>query len=273
MIDMKDINSVEDLDNFLLNEISPEEEVDTEIVEAVDAENTDNADLVEETPQAVEEQETSPTQDEDQVAKATANNKFAEMRYEASENRRRADEAEAQLNRERELISNIARQSGFQTTEEFQLAFQKQVEAKERADLGLDEREYEQYKGIKEGEVKLHQREQMLQQREYELKSKDLGYQLLEVSKTTNIPVEKIYEKLDASGVTPQNVIESGMDFNTFLQGALMEDIIEARVNDRLAKPETVVDTKPLDTTHSADNDLDIDKLIADELKEYAKNL
>lgn len=291
-----EIMTVDDLDKFLSeefqvkdekildNEVEVEEEVvvedvesEVEVEEVEEDEESDDTEPDEEESVDDEESEDEESDDdnEDDKEKSTkptkeekANHAFAQLRKEASENKRKAEEYDA-------VLTKLMKESGYKDFDSFKEAVEKQFDEKERKEKGYSEQEYSRLKEIEAREKRLQEKEKVMSEKEYNSKAYAFDQAVRKYSQEYGLGEDgpsRVYQTLEKEGYTAEMLVAQPKP-DLLIKGVMADDIARIRAERRqVKKANKTVDTKKI-TTRSQEDDLasQQEELFKQEMRDYEK--
>ena len=287
-----EFTSIEDIDRYLEEEFSketppvdtedePEEDIDLEDESLEDDEPEGDEEVEEESDEEDESDESEdepeddePEVDEHEVTKKPSkedksNHAFAKLRQEAKENKQKAEEYNA-------VIDKLMREAGYTDFNQFKKAVEEQLDEKEREKAGYTKEEFSRKKDLEAEEKRIREREEALRNQERNTKAKVFNDAVTKFAQDYGMGENgstEIYNRLEKLNYTA-DLLLAQPDPYIVIKGA-MADVVEKKAlasYKEKASNKKKVDSGKL-TTRSNDDNLEdqLDKLLEQDLREYAK--
>lgn len=263
------VKTLEQIDAELEKEFFSDKEVEqesTDEVELVEVEPADEADTDDDEVELVEVEDVVPESSEKKVDKQ----EFAwkELR---TKNQQLQQELEAKQ-RAIAKLEEMAKGLGYTNSEELLRRYDDEQVTKEAETKGVDPQFYKEFKQMQE-ELNLTKKQKEEQYRSLQVQKFTESLDSLAAENgLTETEKQQIIQELETDGYTLEDII-SIKSPKRLLTGYMVDKIAERKVQSKLKqqKKEAFVDEKHTNNAEVTENDLE--KTIADEMKQYARSM
>jgi hypothetical protein len=263
------IKTLEQIDAELEKEYFSDKDIEensTEEVELVEIETADETDT--------EDQEVEEVEDVKKVAEPTEK-KVDKQEFAWKELRTKNQQLQQELEEKQKAIAKLeemAKGLGYGSSHELLKRYEDEQTTKEAETKGVDPKFYKEFKEIQQ-ELQLNKKQKEEQNRNLQIQKFTESLDSLAAENgLTELEKQQIIQELELDGYTLEDIVTIKSP-KRLLTGYMVDKIAERKVQSKLKqqKKEAFVDEKHTNNAEVTENDLE--KTIAEEMKQYARSM